>query len=316
MSATQLHKLKSAITVSRRYFRMRAGLMFGLCAALGWGGYLAATRHAVAEGLTSNDLAFIRYTTAGIILGPWLLLHWRDRCSGLSLSRSLILALLAGPPLVMLVAGGSRHAPFATGMLVELAVLAVVGILLATWWLGERLDAIRVAGLVALTVRIIVVAGPVFLCCTSRSWMGVIMYAGAGCMFAAFVALVEKWQIEPLAATAVVSVMSACTFGPYYLGVDGLGRLSGMSLWLLGEQVVGQGLVAGVVALTAFSLCVRLEGIVRAMLFPALTPAAGVLFGSGLTGELPTITQASFLALSALGALFLLAASRQPRTMA
>ena len=44
--------------------------------------------------------------------------------------------------------------------------------------------------------------------------------------------------------------------------------------------------------------------------------ASGGWYIRSLTGELPTITQASFLALSALGALFLLAASRQPRTMA
>jgi len=291
----------------RRRLGRRKGLILGLCAAVGWGGYLAATRHGIAEGFSAGDLAFIRFMTAGLVLGPWLAIRWpSSQCDNLTVGRAVMLTLLAGPPLVLFVVMGTRLTPAGTGVLIELGTMAACCIFLATWWLNERLAALRIVALSILLVRVGVVGAPIVVCCSSVALLGTLMFMVAGGMFAAFVALVERWKIEPIAASAAVSTGSLVTYSPYYLWSVGIDRLSTFPVRLIAEQIIGQGLVAGVVAITAFSLAIRLLGLVPATVFPAITPAVAVLVGVSLTGETPTSLQALFIGLSTCAAFLLL----------
>ena len=60
---------------------------------------------------------------------------------------------------------------------------------------------------------------------------------------------------------------------------------------MLIEQVVVQGLLSGVLALFSYSIAVRTLGAAKAAIFPALAPAAAILIGIPLVGEVPTALQ-------------------------
>jgi drug/metabolite transporter (DMT)-like permease len=290
-----------------RPIEINAGLGFGALAAVGWGISLAAARHGVAMGLSVSDLAFIRYATAGPLLAIFLIVRrrndWRAR---LSVSKTSVLILLAGPPLTICVLGGDRLAPFASGVLVETAALAVGCIVLARSLLGEPLDAARWLALCLLGTRIFLIAGSNLLRGETQVQLGIFLFAVAGCMAAAFTALVCRWKIAPLSAMAVVSISSLVTFAPFYLATDGWGRLLASSPALLLEQIVCQGVIAGMAAWTGFIYSARLLGLVTATFLPAITPAIAVTVGLVLTDELPTVSQWSMIAMSSVGALLLI----------
>jgi drug/metabolite transporter (DMT)-like permease len=282
------------------------GLGFSSLAALGWGVSLAAARHGVAEGLSPIDLAFIRYSIAGPLLVAWSILRWRDRTSRISFWKACALAMLAGPPLAICVIGGTRSAPFASGVLVEVASLAVGCIVMARWVLKEPLDALRWVALCLLTARIALIAGPTLIYGGMPERLGIVLFSAAGCMSAAFTALICRWRIAPVSAMALVSLTSFATYGPLYISNEGLGNLSRASWTLILEQIVCQGLIAGIGAWIAFIYSARLLGLVRATFLPAITPAVAVLLSVTLTGETPTLEQLSIMIFSAVGAMLLM----------
>jgi drug/metabolite transporter (DMT)-like permease len=283
-----------------------AGLGFGALAAAGWGISLAAARHGVAMGLSVADLAFIRYATAGPLLAIFLIVRHRNDWRGrLSLSKISLLVLLSGPPLTICVLAGDLLAPFASGVLVEKAALAVGCIVLARLRLGEPLDAARWLALCLLVTRIFLIAGSNLLCGSTQVQLGILLFAVSSCMSAAFAAFVCRWKIAPLSAMAVVSISSLLAFGPYYLATDGGEHLVASSSGLLFEEIVCQGLIAGVAAWTGFLYSARLLGLVTATFLPAITPAIAVAIGLVFMGELPTVSQWSMIAFSSVGALLL-----------
>ncbi len=277
------------------------GFGFSALAALGWGVSLAAARHGIAEGLSPVDLAFIRYTIAGPLLVAWSILRWRERTSRISFWKACALAMLAGPPLAICVIGGARSAPFASGVLVEVASLAVACIVMARWILKEPLDALRWVALCLLTTRIALLAGPTLLYGGIQEQLGIVLFTAAGCMSAAFAALICRWRIAPVSAMALVSLTSFATYGPLYISNEGLGNLSRASWTLILEQIVCQGIIAGTGAWIAFIYSARLLGLVRATFLPAITPAVAVLLIITLTGEMPAIEQLSIIIFSATG---------------
>jgi drug/metabolite transporter (DMT)-like permease len=66
-------------------------------------------------------------------------------------------------------------------------------------------------------------------------------------------------------------------------------------------QALLQGLMQGVVALTAYSQAIRVLGVSRAVLFPAMVPAVSILVGIPIVGEIPNSTQISGLLLVTVG---------------
>lgn len=126
---------------------------------------------------------------------------------------------------------------------------------------------------------------------SSTAWIGDLLFAAAGTMWALFTVLQRRWTIAPLSATAVVSVLSAGVYVPAYLAANGLAVFASASPAMLVEQVLVQGVLSGVIALFAFSRAVQNLGAGRAALFPALAPGVAMLIGIPLTGEIPTAMQ-------------------------
>lgn len=268
-----------------------AGIGFGLIAAAIWGAFIAVSRQGIGAGLQAADLAFLRYLSAGLILLPWLLRQKISSLAGIGWSRGLLLSFLAGPAFVMVGASGYLFAPLAHGAVIQLGTLTLLTVVLATCLLKEALGLQRGVGVLILICGLIVTAGPTLFQTGSSAWRGDILFACAGAMWALFSILMRRWQVNALAATAVVSVLSALIYTPLWLIFACVQRLQTVPLWLVIEQVVVQGFFSGVVALFCFSRAVHLLGASRAALFPALAPGAAMLIGIPLTGDIPTTMQ-------------------------
>lgn len=280
-------------TVTGRYHLNpeHRGLACGLVSALIWGGYLAVSRQGIASGLDPVDLSFLRYTTAAILLLPWLLHHKPFRLAGIGWRRSIILTILAGPPFVLVGASGFLFAPLAHGAVIQLGMLTVSGALLAYLLIGEKSTVKRVFALVIVCLGLIIIAGPGLYNADGSAWIGDMLFASAGTMWALFTVLQRRWGIAPMATTAVVSVLSGMTIVPFYLATRGFSVLASVPTSLIVEQIVVLGVMTGVVALLAFSQAVADLGAGRAALFPAFAPGVAILLGVPLTSEMPDLSQ-------------------------
>jgi drug/metabolite transporter (DMT)-like permease len=289
--------------------RERYGLFFGMCAAVIWGGYLAVTRQGISAGLTAADLSFLRYTTAGLIMLPWLLRHQPLQLGGIGWFRGSILALLAGPPFVLVGASGFTYAPLAHSAVIQLGTLTLMGIALSALITRERTTGRRLAGVAIIIAGLAITAGPALLDGGSQAWKGDLLFATAGSMWALFTVLQIRWRIPSLTATAVVSVLSGLVYAPVYLGSHGLSNLQRVDAAMLIQQAIVLGVLSGVVALFTFSRAVEYLGAARASLFPAFAPAIAILIGIPLAKEIPTAWQIAGLVVLSVG---LLLAIRRP----
>ncbi len=294
--------------------RERRGLAFGLVAALIWGGYIAVSHQGVASGLSAADLAFLRYSVAGAVLLPWLLRHAPLTLAGLGWRRGAVLALLAGPLFVLVGASGFAFAPLAHSAVIQLGSVSLMGIVLSALMVRERQGARRIVGLGVIVTGLAVTAGPGLLSGGSQVWKGDLLFAGAGTMWAVFTVLQRRWQVSPLAATAVVSVLSGLVYSPLYFAWRGTAALISADPWVIVQQAVFLGFLSGVVALFAFARTVEYLGPGRASLFPALAPAIAMLAGIPISGEIPTAWQLLGLAVLSVGLLLAIQTAPPIRT--
>ena len=289
-----------------------AGLALGVTAALIWGAYLAMARVGISTGLGAPDLAFIRYGVAGLIMLPWLLRHDPILLAGVGWRRGLVLAAFAGPAFVLIGAGGYRFAPLAHGAVLQPAALTIGAMIAATIVFGERLTAARIVSIGTILGGLAIIAGPGLLHASAETPIGDAMFITAGLMWAAFSILSKRWGANPVAATAVVSVLSALIYVPCYLTITGIGHVASMPLRILVPQVLVQGVLSGVVAVIAYARAVQLLGPGRAAIFPALVPAAAILLGMPIASEWPSVLQASGLTIVTIGLLIAIGIVRLP----
>ena len=137
----------------------------------------------------------------------------------------------------------------------------------------------------------------------TSSPIGDAMFFSAGLMWAGFSILTKRWSISPLAATAAVSVLSALIYVPVHFVVFGWQQLLSTPIAMLTIQVLVQGVISGVVAVIAFAKAIQLIGPARAAIFPAFVPAAALIIGIPITGEVPTLLQTGGLSMVTLGLL-------------
>jgi hypothetical protein len=186
-----------------------AGLVYGLLAALGWGTGLAAARHGFSVGFEPLDLLFIRFAVATpIFLVVFCLMRRWDRLAHTRIIVAAAQAFFGGPMLAICVSIAGRKAPFAGGVLLEVASLTVCSIVLARLVLSERLGILRTVALLALTLRLVILAAGSLDEGTPDVVEGMVLFAAAGFAAAAFAALTCRWHSDPIATMTIVSVVT------------------------------------------------------------------------------------------------------------
>lgn len=267
------------------------GAVFGVASVIVWGAYLALARKGVAAGLRPQDFVLLRYGTAGLIMLPWLVRHGLRDLAGIGWARGVALTLGAGPLFFALGVGGYVFAPLAHGAVIQPST-ATVCTMFAAWALfSERPPVSRFIGVAVIVTGLVLIATGKSGTPMPGAWRGDLMFMAAGLCWMGYTLLLRHWRIDGLRATAAVSVIAALVVIPGFVLFDSFGRLAEVPLPTLLLQILVQGVLAGVLAMIAYGKTVQYLGAAKAALFPAIVPAAALIIGLGVTGEVPSLAE-------------------------
>jgi drug/metabolite transporter (DMT)-like permease len=283
--------------------RLLAGVAVGLLAASIGALYTVFARWGIAHGLHSPDLTVLRFGVAGVLTLPVLGLAWR-RDAGQFTGRWRVwalVALLAGTPFGLLMFGALQFASPSHAAVFPFAAMSVMGMVLGARVLGERLSPRKLGGIAVVLVGLVLVSGVDAASFTTRAALGDLMFLAAGTLWAGFGIVLRKHRLDPLLATAVVSLSALLTYVPVYFVTVGLDRLLAVVPQVLWTEVLVQGVIAGAGTLFTYAKMVSLLGPGRAAIFPALAPGLAALMAWPVLGHVPSATEATGLALAMAG---------------
>jgi drug/metabolite transporter (DMT)-like permease len=266
------------------------GIACGAGAAVFWAAGFVVIRHGINIGFTPADLTFHRCFWAGLLLFP---LAWRDGLAdlnGVVWSRGILLTILGGPVIAFVSYSGFLLVPLGHAGIIQPSMAALLGLVLATIVLLERLPPRRAIGALIIVAGLIVIGGEAVTTIGAHGVAGDLLFVLAGGFFASFATLLRYWRVTPTRATVVVSVVSLAILPVYWLTI-GFDRMISLGFWENLFQAVMQGLLAGPGAIYLFTRAVILLGAGRGAVFSSLVPPGVLLIGWAALGERPSLPQ-------------------------
>ncbi|MFC4426884.1 DMT family transporter [Deinococcus navajonensis] len=249
--------------------RSQAGLAWGLAAALAFSTLGIWGKLASQAGLESFSTLGLRFGLVAAVLLPFtggLRPGLRRRMLGVGVLYALATTCFFGAL--------DRVSAGTTGLLLYLAPAFVV---LLGWLAGRRparAQLLAVALAAAGLGLVVGLPGP-----ADRDPVGLLLGAGAGAMYAAYLMASERWLTgaPPLASTAYMALVA----GVYFAGLSALG--GHLQLPVGGAQwapVLGMAVVSTLIAVPALYSAVRFLGAARASLLGTLEPLFTVLLAA------------------------------------
>jgi drug/metabolite transporter (DMT)-like permease len=272
------------------------GIACGAGAAVFWAAGFVAARHGIDIGFAPADLTFHRCFWAGVFLLP---LGWREGLgdlNGIGWGRGIALTFFGGPGIAFVSYSGFLLVPLGHGGIIQPSTAALLGLVLATVILHERLPAKRVTGALVIVAGLVVIGGEAITTIGVHGVAGDLLFMLAGTFFATFGMFLRKWRVVPTRAMIVTSVVSLVVL-PIYGALVGFERMIVLGFWENLLQAVLQGLLAGPGAIYLFTRSVVLLGAGRAAVFPTLVPPCVLLIGWIALGIVPSVLQLCGLAI-------------------
>jgi len=123
------------------------------------------------------------------------------------------------------------------------------------------------------------------------------MFLAAGTLWAGFGIVLRKHRLDPLLATAVISISALLSYVPAYFWYTGVTSLFAADPYVFWVEVLIQGLIEGAGTLYSYSKMVSLRGPSRAAVFPALAPGLAALMAWPVLGHVPALMETAGLVL-------------------
>jgi drug/metabolite transporter (DMT)-like permease len=156
--------------------------------------------------------------------------------------------------------------------------------------LKEKLPAQRLAGAAVIVAGLALIGTDALLTIGSSGLIGDLSFVTAGLLFATFSTLLRLWQVAPMRAVMLTSVLSLVML-PIHWFLFGFEHLIALGLVENLLQALVQGIFAGACAVYLFTRSVVLLGVGRAAVFPSLVPGFTLLIGFLVLGEVPNLAQ-------------------------
>ncbi|WP_065756756.1 DMT family transporter [Bradyrhizobium paxllaeri] len=268
------------------------GVACGAGAALCWALGFVATRHGLKVGFTPPDLLMHRFVWSGLVFLPLVLRAGIGNLGGIGWGRGLVLMVLGGPVMSLISYTGFLFVPLGHGSVIQPSSATLGGLLLAAFFLRERVPPSRVLGAVVIVGGLAVIGAESIGHIGADGVLGDLLFVMTGSMFAVFGTLLRHWRVSAFSAATVISVLSLALL-PLYAAYGGLNRVAALGLGENALQALAQGILAGPAALYLFAFSIQTIGVARAAVIPATVPALTILAGWLLLGEPPTALQAA-----------------------
>ena len=273
-----------------RFNPTAVGVFCGVVAAGFWAAGFVGVRHGLNVGFSPADLALHRYLWPGLALLPVVLRAGIGDLDGIGWGRGIFLTVLGGPVFAIIGYAGFLLVPLGHAGVIQPSCGALGGLLLATLVLREKLIVSRLIGALIIIGGLLVIAGEGAATIGAQGVGGDLALALAGFMSGAFATLLRLWRIAPMAAAAVISVLSLFAMPIYWL-IGGVAHLSALGWRENLLQGILQGVLAGPAALYLLVTAITLIGAGRAAIFFSLVPPFVLLIGWLALGEIPTLLQ-------------------------
>jgi drug/metabolite transporter (DMT)-like permease len=255
---------------------------FGLLAAVIWGSWPVVSKSLTMQNLTFWDITAIRFSAAGVILLPILLIKVRklDRW----LLKGLILSIGAGAPYVLVATFGLTMAPSSHFGIIAPSCMLLFTTIGSVLFFKEKVNKSRIFGIALILSGVVSVSASQIGALSSTILTGDLLFILSGLLWASYTMYCRYWQINPWLATALVAVFSMMLYMPYYF-YNHLDSLANIPVDVLLQQGVYQGVVISILALFLYSKSVSILGASKGAIFAALVPPTTMLLSVLLLGE-------------------------------
>lgn len=234
-----------------------------------WASFILMSRLAGKSVLTPWDTTALRFGTATLVLLPYVLLKMDIR--QFFNWRFVVVAMLGGLGYAMLAYVGFSLAPAAHGAIFLHGFLPFWTALMGWLIVQEHMTRDRWLGLTCIAFGIAAMGFIEMQNPNSHFGWGDVMFAGASASWAAYTALLKRWQMPPVAATVGVAIISAVLFLPVYALFLPSG-LAQASWQVIAVQAGFQGVLVVIVAMLTFIAAVQRLGAFTVGSFLALAP--------------------------------------------
>lgn len=303
----------SESAVAREKLRWRLAFGGMILAMLIFGANFVVSRHAVLNGLSSHDMLALRFATAGFILLPSFLSAGAASCAGVGWNRGLALAIMSGLPMSYLLLTGLTYAPAAHGATMGPGLVTVIGIIGGVVLFGTRLTRQLFLGIGAVLIGLacLAIAGTTHT--NPTILLGDLCFVGVGLIWGCYPLMIQRWRVDALKATAIVSVLSL-VYLPFYA----LFFFRGFDVapwWVIVLHGINQGVLNVILGLWLWSWATRVLGPAVVGRFPPMIPVIGTLMAIPVLGEIPSGLQIAGIGLIITG-LFIASWRRSARAAA
>lgn len=281
------------------------GYMLAFGTVVIWSGWMIISRMGLLSTLTSFDLIFLRFTTAGILLLPIALknLHLitKDNWKGV-----VLMMLGAGAPYLLVCNVGFATVPASHGILTPSSMPLWVAI--GSYFLfSEKIGAFRLCG------YFFILSGAVFKLSTGEHGVEAadLFFLAGGVLWAVYTLMAKKHNyLSPIVITSFVAtgtmILIAIPYGLYQFN-----NPRELELVDAFQQVLYQGVMVSIVAMVTYNRAMRLIGAAHTASFAALVPVMVTLLAIPLLGELPTANDWVFVVLMTVGVFLASGVTRQ-----
>jgi drug/metabolite transporter (DMT)-like permease len=266
------------------------GIFCGIAASLFWAAGFAGARHGLTVGFSPIDLTVHRFLWSGLAFLPLVAGGGIRDLNGIGWGRGILLAVFGGPCFALISYAGLLLVPLGHGGVIQPSCATLGGLLLATFWLGEKITTRRTIGALIIICGLLVIGAEAAVAIGVHGVAGDLMFVLNGTMFATFGTLLRVWRISAMPAAMVISVLSL-PLVPADWVLRGIGHMVTLGWWENLLQAVLQGVLSGPAAIYLFAQSVHLLGAGRASVFPSLVPPFVLLIGWLALGEMPTVLQ-------------------------
>ncbi|KAF0231233.1 MAG: hypothetical protein FD175_1102 [Beijerinckiaceae bacterium] len=275
-----------AMALSERHLAFLA--MLG--AATIYGTNFSLSRYGILGGLTPNDMTALRFAVSGSILLPLFLRAGIRDCAGIGWGRALVLTTMSGLPMTLLMMQGLAWSPAAHGAAIGPGTVTVIGAIGGFFLFGIKPPRMVVLGIVVVVAGLALIGLAASTSGARNIILGDLCFLAVGLIWGGFPLLQQLWKVDPLKATAVLSVLSAAMFMPYYLSTD-LRHLADIPWQTIAFHAINLGVLNAIVGLWLWGWAVAKIGAVVSGRFPPLIPVIGALSAIPLLGEWPGAMQ-------------------------